>query len=107
MPKPLPVYPFRLAPTGLATKRQLLAYGLRPGGQDPVARLEWRRGERFAWLYGIDAAKPKRAATPAQLAALDRALAARRVCPSCGETKGYCIPTSLGECLDCAEGVSA
>lgn len=97
----LPVFSFRLAPEGLATKRQLLAHGLRPGGQDPVARLEWRRGRRFAWLYDIDAAKPKRPETPAQRAALDRALAARRVCPTCGEAKDYTIPTSLGQCLDC------
>ncbi|MFJ3827814.1 hypothetical protein ACIPWI_07570 [Streptomyces sp. NPDC090046] len=36
----LPVYPWRLAPDGLATRRQLRAAGLRPGGQDVVAQLE-------------------------------------------------------------------
>ncbi|WP_399024168.1 hypothetical protein [Streptomyces sp. CS-7] len=36
----LPVYRWRLAPDGLATRRQLRALGLRPGGQDVAAQLE-------------------------------------------------------------------
>lgn len=32
----IPTYPWRLAPSGLATYRQLRARGLRPGGQ-PIA----------------------------------------------------------------------
>ena len=32
----IPTYPWRLAPDGLATRRQLRARGLRPGGQ-PIA----------------------------------------------------------------------
>jgi len=98
----LPTYPYRAAPTGLATLRQLKAQGLRPGGQTPAAQILWRKGKRKAYLYQITAAKPKRVATTAQLAALDRALTARRVCPTCGDLKPYYIPRRYGECLDCA-----
>ncbi|HUK70638.1 MAG TPA: RRQRL motif-containing zinc-binding protein [Streptosporangiaceae bacterium] len=53
-------------------------------------------------MYREDHAKPKRTATPAQRAAINRALRARRTCPSCGNEKWYYIPRSLGECNDCA-----
>ena len=98
----LPTYPYRAAPTGLATLRQLRAQGLRPGGQTPAAQILWRKGKRKAYLYHITAALPKRTPTAAQLVALDRALAARRVCPTCREMKPYYIPRRYGECLDCA-----
>jgi hypothetical protein len=55
-----------------------------------------------AYLYRADAAKPKRTATPAQLAAVQAALRARRTCTSCGQTQQYYIPRRYGECLDCA-----
>lgn len=100
----LPTYPFRWAPTGLLTMRQLRAKGLRPGGQDIAAQILWRRGKRVAYLYREDLAKPKRQATPAQLTAIEAALRARRICPTCGTEKPYYIPRSKGECLDCAEG---
>ena len=48
-------------------------------------------------------ARPKRTATPAVLAAIARALEARRTCSTCGEVREYTIPRRLGECLDCAE----
>jgi hypothetical protein len=100
----LPTYPYRWAPDGLLTMRQLRARGLRPGGQDIAAQILWRhrRSRRVAYLYRSDQAKPKRAATAAQLAAVGRALAARRTCPACGQQKPYYIPRSLGECNDCA-----
>ena len=100
----LPTYPYRWAPKGLLTVRQLRARGLRPGGQQPVAQIIWRRGKRIAYLYREDLAKPKRTATAAQLAALAKALRARRICPVCGTEKPYCIPLSLGFCNDCAAG---
>jgi hypothetical protein len=100
----IPTYPYHWAPEGLATARQLRAKGLRPGGQDVAAQILWRRGERVAYLYREDLAQPKRTATPAQLAAIGRALRARRICPTCGTEKPYYIPRSLGECLDCADG---
>jgi hypothetical protein len=99
----IPTYPYRWAPDGLLTTRQLRAKGLRPGGQHVVAQILWRRGKRVAYLYREHDAKPKRLATPAQLAAIGRALQARRTCPTCGHEKWYYIPRSLGQCLDCAD----
>jgi anti-sigma regulatory factor (Ser/Thr protein kinase) len=101
----IPTYPYLFAPDGLMTMRQLRAYGLRPGGQDPAAQILWRhRGRRrVAYLYWRSLALPKRTATAAQLAAIGRALAARKTCPTCGQVKPYCIARSLGECNDCAD----
>ncbi|MFF5155379.1 RRQRL motif-containing zinc-binding protein [Streptomyces sp. NPDC000348] len=101
----LPVYRWRLAPDGLATRRQLRALGLRPGGQDVAAQIERprrRRGPLVAYLYRVDAAKPVRPMTPAKWAALAKANAARRTCPACRLDAGYVIPPSLGMCTPCA-----
>jgi hypothetical protein len=100
----LPTYPYHWAPDGLLTVRQLRTKGLRPGGQDIAAQILWRhrRHRRVAYLYRDDQAKPKRQATTAQLAAMAKALRARRICPTCGYEKPYCIPRSKGECNDCA-----
>ncbi|MFB6947749.1 RRQRL motif-containing zinc-binding protein [Streptomyces sp. NPDC060286] len=102
----LPVYRWRLAPDGYATRRQLRALGLRPGGQDVAAQLERprrRRGPLVAYLYLVDRAKPVRPMTPAKWAALGKAMAARRTCPNCRRDAGYCIPPSLGMCVPCAD----
>jgi hypothetical protein len=99
----IPTYPYHWAPKHLYTVRQLRAHGLRPGGQSPAAQILWRRGLRVAYLYRADLALPKRQATPAQLAALGKAMTARRTCPTCGIEKPYYIPSSLGECNDCTE----
>ncbi|WP_228982457.1 RRQRL motif-containing zinc-binding protein [Streptomyces sp. DH12] len=101
----VPVYRWRLAPDGLATRRQLRSRGLRPGGQPVAAQLERprrRRGPLVAYLYRLDLAKPVRPMTPGRAAALQRAMAARRTCPSCRRDAGYCIPPSLGMCVPCA-----
>ncbi|MFE9112831.1 RRQRL motif-containing zinc-binding protein [Streptomyces collinus] len=101
----LPVFRWRLAPDGYATRRQLRARGLRPGGQDVAAQLERprrRRGPLVAYLYRLDLAKPVRPMTPAKWAALAKANAARRICPSCRLDADYIIPTSLGMCVTCA-----
>ncbi|CAM5666622.1 hypothetical protein SVIOM342S_06194 [Streptomyces violaceorubidus] len=101
----LPVYRWRLAPDGLATRRQLRALGLRPGGQDVAAQVERprrRRGPLVAYLYSIEQAKPVRPMTPAKRAALAKANAARRTCPQCRRDAGYVIPPSLGMCTTCA-----
>ncbi|MFE7927734.1 RRQRL motif-containing zinc-binding protein [Streptomyces sp. NPDC057456] len=101
----LPVYPWRLAPDGLATRRQLRARGLRPGGQDVVAQIErprYRRSPLVAYLYRVDAAKPVRPMTSAKQAALDKANTARRTCPECLRDAGYVIPAQLGVCVPCA-----
>ncbi|MFA7768982.1 RRQRL motif-containing zinc-binding protein [Streptomyces sp. NRRL S-448] len=101
----LPVYTWRLAPDGMATRRQLRAAGLRPGGQDVAAQVErprCRRGPLIAFLYRIELARPVRPMTPAKTAALAKANTARRTCPNCHLEAGYVIPASLGMCVDCA-----
>jgi hypothetical protein len=100
----IPTYPYHWAPKGLLTIRQLRARGLRPGGQQPIAQILWRRGLRVAYLYRTDLALPRRQATRAQLAAIGKALAARRTCPVCGTEKDYCLPRSTGQCNDCTHG---
>lgn len=83
--------------------------GLRPGGQEPVARIECRSGKRFAWLYRIDLAKPKLPMTLAKEAALDKAMAARQTCPGpCRRRYFHCLPLkTLGSCLECLDGTPA
>ncbi|MFF9329452.1 RRQRL motif-containing zinc-binding protein [Streptomyces sp. NPDC014776] len=101
----LPVYRWRLAPDGYATRRQLRTLGLRPGGQEVAAQLERprrRRGPLVAYLYRIEDAKPVRPMTPARWAALAKANRARRICPQCRTDAGYVIPSSLGTCVPCA-----
>ncbi|HEX9352673.1 MAG TPA: RRQRL motif-containing zinc-binding protein [Streptosporangiaceae bacterium] len=107
-----PVYRWRHAPPHLRTRAQLHAAGLTPAAP-PAAMLAWasRRGGRprtsegwrYAWLYDTGHARPRRPATPAQIAALRRALAARRTCPVCGYDRGYIPSARLGCCNDCAD----
>ncbi|MEU4891934.1 RRQRL motif-containing zinc-binding protein [Streptomyces sp. NPDC044780] len=102
----IPTFPWQFAPDGLATRRQLRARGLRPGGQPvqaQVMRANRRRGGvQVAFLYRLDQAKPVRPMTAAKSAALAAAMLARRTCPACLTDAGYCIPTSLGLCVACA-----
>jgi len=101
----LPVFRWRLAPDGYATRRQLRARGLRPGGQDVAAQLERPRRRRpplVAYLYRVDLAQPVRPMTPGRWAALTKANTARRTCPKCRRDAGYVIPASLGMCVSCA-----
>jgi len=100
----LPTYPYHWAPTELATRRQLRAAGLHPGRQPIAGQILWRRRkqQRVAYLYDIAKAKAKRPLSPAQLAAVARALLARRTCTTCEQVKPYYIPRRYGECLDCA-----
>ncbi|NGN63876.1 hypothetical protein G5C51_08140 [Streptomyces sp. A7024] len=102
----VPTYPWRMAPEGLATRRQLRAAGLRPGGQTiagQLMRLTRRTGQRrIAYLYRVELAKPVRPMTLAKWAAFDAAMIARRTCPSCRIERWYCIPTARGTCNDCA-----
>jgi len=112
----LPTWPWRMAPAGLATRRQLAAAGLRPAGQPPAGQVCWtsrrrspgrRPRTRFALLYRVDLAAPRREPTQAQLVALAKADSVRRTCPSCGCNRGYVIPRLLGECLDCDDSRTA
>jgi hypothetical protein len=100
----IPTFWWRGAPPGYATRRQLTAVGLRPAGQQVAAQVLWNGvgGTRVAYLYRVDLARPKRTATPAQRVAIGKAVAARRTCRTCGVVRPYCIPRSLGECVDCA-----
>lgn len=101
----IPTFPWRMAPDGYATRRQLRAVGLRPGGQ-PVAaqclRPRRRRGPLVAYLYLVNRALPVRPMTSGRWAALAHAMRARRTCPGCGRDAGYVIPASLGTCVPCA-----
>lgn len=103
----IPTYHWRAAPPGLATRRQLRAAGLRPGGQEPAAQVmrPRRRGRPplIGYLYRIEHALPVRPMTPRRRAALTAAMTARRTCPQCGAVRPYCIPTSLGACVPCAD----
>ncbi|MGW6279334.1 RRQRL motif-containing zinc-binding protein [Kribbella sp. NPDC055071] len=102
----LPEFRFGQAPTGLSTRRQLRERGLSRGGQEPFARLTWKRDQRFAWLYVDANAKAKRTPSDKQLAAVNKALAARKVCAECGPVE-HCVRTTDQLCGDChAAGVT-
>jgi hypothetical protein len=103
----LSAFRFGCVPSGLATRRQLRARGLCPGGKPPYGLIIWRSGRRFAYLYRVDLAKPSRQQTPAQQAALDKAMAARRHCTACDQDAGYCVPTSTRICWTCELGTEA
>jgi hypothetical protein len=98
----LPTFFWTRAPAGLLTRRQLREIDMAPGGQPPVAAIRRRPGGRLvAYLYRLDRAAERRRPTPAQLAAVAKALAARRVCPTCNVDQGFCLPRSLGQCWPC------
>lgn len=105
----LPTFPWEQAPEGLATRRQLSARGLRPGGQSPAAQIVRPRRRRpaqplVAYLYRVDQAAPKRPFTPAKQAAVRTAARSRQVCAGpCGRRDlGYIPPKYTGfRCWDC------
>ena len=102
----LPEFRFGQAPSGLSTRRQLRERGLSGGGQEPFARLTWKRDKRFAWLYVDEKAKAKRTPSDKQLAAVNKALAARKVCAECGPVDHF-VRTTDQLCGDChAAGVT-
>ncbi|MFC8454704.1 RRQRL motif-containing zinc-binding protein [Kitasatospora sp. NPDC057223] len=68
--------------------------------------MTWRNGLRFGHLYRRSLALPVRPMTPARWRSHQRMMLARRTCPLCRTTGEYCIPTSLGCCLDCADGLA-
>ncbi|MGQ4342533.1 RRQRL motif-containing zinc-binding protein [[Kitasatospora] papulosa] len=112
----IPTYPRRLAPEGLATRRQLRALGLRPAGQDVAAQILWvgrrdlasgTRPIRAAYLYRVDLAAPVRPMTEGRARAVAAMMRARRTCPLCTITYPYVIPTSLGCCPGCADQSTA
>lgn len=97
----LPTYPwFDQVPENLKTRRQLGELGLRPGGP-VIAQVIWKRGERWADLYDVAAAKPKQAMTAAQAAALEKARAAQRTCYGCGKDIGQVLWARFRPERDC------
>lgn len=108
----IPTYPKKLAPDGLATRRQLRRRGLRPNGQEVAAQILWygrrdpvtrTRPVRAAYLYRIDQAAPVRPMTPGRWRAVHAMMRARRTCPDCKVTFDHVMPTSLGCCPGCAD----
>jgi len=102
----LSIYQWGAAPDGLATRRQLAARGLRPGGQAPVGQLQRPRRRRpdtplVAYLYRLDQAKPQRRLTPALLAAVWTAARSRQRCETCGRTDLGYVPRQAAPCWDC------
>jgi len=81
------------------TKNQLADLGLRPGGP-VVARVVWKRGQRWANLYDQRQAVPKRPPTAAQLAALAKAHQARCTCPGCQTVFTFVLPRRF-DCPEC------
>lgn len=101
----LPTYPRRCAPEGLATRRQLAAAGLRPGGSPVVAQLMWPRPRGqvgVAYLYDLGAAVPKRAPTPGNRRAVAAMLTARSTCSTCHVVYEYCLPAGR-VCWTCTQ----
>lgn len=101
----IPTYPWRCAPDGYATRRQLRARNLRPGGQVIAAqalRPRRRREPLTAYLYRVDLARPVRPMSEAMWLAHGAMMRARRRCPDCQQDAGYVIPISLGVCVTCA-----
>ncbi|WP_329289391.1 RRQRL motif-containing zinc-binding protein [Streptomyces sp. NBC_01455] len=101
----IPTYPWRMAPDGFATRRQLRARGLRPGGQPIAAQVMVTNRRvntpRVAYLYREDLAKPVRPMTSRKWGALALAMLARRTCPTCQITYSYCLSTRYGICGLC------
>lgn len=103
----IPTYPwFDQVPENLKTRRQLAELGLRPGGP-VVAQVVWRKGKMHADLYDQTIAKPKRAMTPAQAAALEKARDAQRTCPNCKTVLSFTLPWRWDPWRDCPVCVSA
>ena len=93
-----PVFRYGWAPSGLATVRQLAAKGLRPAGQDVAGWLVWGPANRprWAYLYRLDLAAPKRAMTPARWAAIERATPPSGCARPAGATTATASPARWG-----------
>ena len=101
----VPTYPWRMAPDGYATRRQLRTRGLRPGGQPVAAQVMVTNRKantpRVAYLYRLDLALPVRPMTSRKWGALALAMLARRTCPRCQVIYSYCLSTRHGICGLC------
>ena len=112
----MPTWPWNLVPDGYATRLQLRARDLRPGGQPVAGQILWYSKRRVpvgrpprlrqASLYLVELALPVRPMTDAMWTAHRAAMKARRTCPACLIEQPYCLPTHLGTCLACADPVA-
>ena len=102
----MPTYPYRSAPAGWLTRRQLRAKDLRPGGPAPgragpvEAPRQAAPGQPVPRIAGAAGA----ADDAGEVRGAGRALVARCTCPRCGRVMRYCIPVSVGWCNDCDRG---
>lgn len=110
----LPIWGWKTAPEGLATRDQLRREGLRPAcGQQVVGQIRWRSskarhdgGIREAYLYRKAEAVPIGEFTEARAKGLAAAMRRRRTCRTCRAERPYYISTRLGECTTCADGLA-
>ncbi|CAL9605829.1 hypothetical protein SUDANB95_05487 [Actinosynnema sp. ALI-1.44] len=102
----LPVFGWREAPAGLATRRGLRALGLSRRGLDPVALLVFGhrrpyRREEVAELYLIADARPVLPMTPAEWDAHAAMMRARRTCRTCHRVADHCVRGPRRQCSSC------
>ena len=102
----LPVFGWREAPTGLATRRGLRALGLSRRGLDPVALLQFGhrrpyRREEVAELYLIADAKPVLPMTAAEWDAHEAMMRARRTCRTCRRVVDHYVRGPKRQCSTC------
>ncbi|MEV0580907.1 RRQRL motif-containing zinc-binding protein [Streptomyces sp. NPDC050392] len=105
----IPTWPWKLAPSHLKTRDQLVEMGLRPH-QPPAGQVMWNNkklGVRRAYLFDVALAGPPKARSAAQVASLEAARRRRRICPTCGREQAYYLSTALKECTTCADGLEA
>lgn len=100
----IPTFVWGQAPSGLLTRRQLAAKGLRKNAQAPAAQV--RRGRLIAFLYQEALAAPQFTMTEAKRAAVIHAARSRQRCTGpCARTDLGYIPRQVapcwGRCWDC------
>lgn len=104
------VYGWGESPAHLKTRAQLAEEGLRPGrAAKPVARIEWKRGEKWADLFATYDAVKKRKATPAQLEAIAARQLKASTCPWCKAVFSHRLPRYWGQddCPFCSMNAAA
>jgi len=109
----IPSYPWRWAPEGLATRRQLRSMGLRPAGQQPCGQVlrpsRDKNAPKAAYLYRIDLAAPVREMTPGRWRTHTAMMRVRRTCRTCKEVFPFDLSRkhdrTCWPCLE-AEGVT-
>lgn len=96
---PIPTFDwFDQAPDNYRTINQLGSLGLKPGGPI-VAQVVWDRGRKYARLYDLNQAIPKRQLSPEYRAKLEAEKEKRRTCPVCRRRFEYILYGSV--CQEC------